>query len=135
MSTTIHHDEPITVSTGRWQTGQEPQQERTYAIPPPPSKTTQTPPRRTAAKEVTIHEDSYRRTHGRNPKGYGSWAFLPDNAHHDRAEDGTPLTGNAADDERHRQAIWITRSTYANAKRAAAKIAASRGQRTLHTQP
>ena len=89
-----------------------------------PSRHTQTPPRRRAAKEITIDSANYANTHNREPRGYGTWIFTPTHATRDQDPNGKPLPPEEAREQRQALAIWIT-GTYARAKAAAARIAAS----------
>ena len=111
------------------------------------SRSTQTPPRRTAAKEVTIHEDAYEASHHRAPRGYGDWKFAPTHAYNGTTRAGKPIvspadrTANPITSQRqedtylHQQTIEIQRATYAQARRAAAKLYASQGTTDITVLP
>lgn len=86
-------------------------------------RTPHTPPRR-YAKEVTILTEHYRRSHGREPRGYGEWLFAPSYAAEERSPAGEPLPRDAAREQLH-QTARSYRGTYAQARTAAAKDAAA----------
>ena len=61
--------------------------------------------------QVHVYTDRYHFAHGRQPKGYGAWAFHP----------------NFNVDCQDPEIIWVYQATYAEAKKAAKNIAALRG--------
>ncbi len=65
---------------------------------------------------ITFNTVAYEFSHGRTPRGRGSWAF---------AAVRNPDT---------KDIIWSPSMTYAEAKKHAAKIAAERGISTLYVQ-
>lgn len=73
------------------------------------------------AKEVTIHRESYRQTHGREPRGYGTWVFAPRFAELCTAPDGHPITNEQAAVQLMATVKSFAFSTYTGAARAASR--------------
>ena len=91
--------------------------------------------RRTYAKEVSIDAEEYRNANaGHAPRGYRSWEFLPTHAARGQDPTGRTLPDAEAETQRQALAIWV-RGTYAAARKEAAHIAASQGQRHLTLAP
>lgn len=71
-------------------------------------------------KQVRVDTSEYRFSHGREPKGRGSWAFS-----YKRDPDYASKSG---------EVLWFT-GTYAEARKQAIATAAANGQSAIFVQP